>query len=314
MKVEKNYYKNLKHYQERELIKMKFVIDKNSGYQTIYKYNFSNLTDLYTYLKSNPRVNTSIFRNQASLDNESSFGGEPLEYAIEYLKGGYNINFDKFDIATRTIRKSGYEDVDSRKLTLSQHGGVYLSPLVAAGVPTCMIKYDRDTTPKHITIYFQLGYPWMTTADQVFNRGIATINLIQSLEEKGYIVDLKVFELSECDDEILDITVDVKKTDELLNITKCYYPFVSKEFLRRLLFRVLESAPVKSYWSSGYGQTCDAEEIKRIYKLREKDIVIPAPTNIGIQGNDIYEDTVSLFENLNLDKEFDLSRLKQKIR
>lgn len=291
---------------------MKFSLVKLNEYQTLYKYNFSNLNDLYNYLKSNPTVNTKIFKKQASLKTESDFNGVSLPEAINYLKGGYKMDFDKFDMATKSIRKIGYEDVDSRKLVLSQHGGVYLSPLVSAGVPNCMVKYERDTNPKHITIYFQLGYSWQTTASQVFNRGIATINLIQSLEDKGYIVDLKVFQLSECDNEYIDLSVNIKQVDELLNLTKCYYPLVSKEFLRRLLFRVLESAPVTTSWNCGYGSSLNSTEIKNFYKLKEKDLIIPAPLEIGIRGEDIFEDTVSLFENLNLDTEFDLTKLKQK--
>ncbi len=293
---------------------MKFTLDKSKESQSIFKYKFFNLTDLYNYLKTNPEVNYKVFRNQASLNNGSSFGGEPLDVAIEYLKGGYNVDFDRFDIATRTIRVSGYEDTDSRKLVRGLHGGTYLSPLVAAGVPDCMIKYERDTSPKHITIYFQLAYSWMTTEEQIFNRGIATINLIQSLEDKGYIVDLKVFELSECSDEYLDITVNIKNIDERLNITKCYYPFVSKEFLRRLLFRVLESTPVENSWGNGYGNSLDNDDIRNFYKLKEKDLVIAPPRDMGIEGKDIYSDTISLYENLGLDKEFDLSKLKQKVK
>lgn len=293
---------------------MKFTLDKSDKVCSVFKYKFSNLTDLYNYLITNPTVNKKIFREQASLNNGVSFSGAPLGVAIEYLKGGYKVDFDKFDIATKSIRTFGYEDTDSRKLVRGLHGGTYLSPLVAAGVPDCMIKYERDTSPKHITVYFQLGYPWTTTESQVFNRGIATINLIQSLEDKGYIVDLKVFELSECSDEYLDVTVNVKNIDERLNITKCYYPFVSKEFLRRLLFRVLESAPVEENWSGGYGSSLNSASIRNFYKLKQKDLVIAPPCNMGIDGKDIYRDTISLYENLGLDKEFDLSKLKEKVK
>lgn len=289
---------------------------KDNSYKncSIFKYNFSNLTDLYNYLNSNPEINHLIFRTPASLKHDRTFSGVPLETSIQYLKGGYNINFEKFDIATRDIRKLGIEDVDSRKLERSLHGGIYLSHLVAAGVPDCMVRYKRDTEPKHISIYFQLGYPHFTSADAIFNRGIATINLIQSLEDKGYIVDLKVFELSNCEDEYVDITVNLKNPDELLNISKCYYPFVSKEFLRRILFRVLECTPVTSYWGSGYGVAAGTDEIKDFYKLKDRDLIIPPPIEIGMKGNDVFQDTITLFEYLNLEDEFDLSKMKQKVK
>lgn len=284
--------------------------DQNST--TTFKYNFYNLTDLYNYLKSNPTVNTEIFDQQASLENDIEFSGVPLNKAIEYLNGGYKINFESFDIAIRDVRKFGVEDVDSRNLERALHGGVYLSPLVASGAPDCMVRYKQDSDPKHIVVYFQLGYAHFTTPNEIFNRGIATINLIQSLEDKGYIVDLKVFELSKCGNEFMDITVNLKNTDEILNISKCYYPFVSKEFLRRLLFRVLESAPVNSFWGNGYGTALTTDKIREFYNLKERDLVISTPKEIGINGEDIYKDTVALFEYLNLDDEFDLTKMKQK--
>lgn len=297
---------------------MKFVIDKKQQDKKIYKYNFSNLTDLYNYLKQNPEVNEKIFYKRASLSNNCDFAGESLEKSIEYLRGGYEINFDKFDIAIKNVRKFGYEDVSSKKIERSLHGGIYLTPLVVAGVPDCMIRYRQDSDPKHITIYFQLGYPHFTTTEQVFNRGIATINLIQTLEDKGYIVDLKVFELSVHSDknlkEYLDITINLKHADEPLNISKCYYPFFSKEFLRRILFRILESAPVETNWSQGYGRSVEDDEIREFYNLNSKDLVIGTPKTMAISGYDVFEDTVSLFEKLKLSEEFDLSKLKQKVK
>lgn len=278
----------------------------------IYNYSFNNLNDLYNYLKSEPIVNTKIFKKQASVTQKRSFAGEPLEDAVEYLKGGYKIDFKKFDIAVSNMEKVGMEDMDSRKIERTLHGGTYIQPLVAAGAPDCMIRYIQDFEPKKISVYFQLGYSADTESGQIFNRGIATINLIQQLEAKGYIVDLKVFELSRKIDEYVDINISIKQIDEVLNISKCYYPFVSKEFVRRLLFRVLESVPVTNDWGWGYGATVPVAEIRKIYNLNEKDIVIPSPNEIGIEGISIYQDAITFFEYLKLDKEFDLSRLKGK--
>lgn len=290
---------------------MKFVLDKTNE-QTIYKYYFSNLADLYNYLNNNPEINSAIFKEQNSIEAEIDFAGESLDKALEYLKGGYKVNLKEFNMALNSINELGYRDEDSRKLVRSLHGGAYLSPLVAAGIPDCMIRYDRDTTPKCITIYFQINYTWKTTPKQIFNRGIATINLIQALQEKGYLVDLKVFELLKCDDEFIDIIVNVKNIDEDLNITKCYYPLVSKEFFRRVMFRVIESAPVKNNWSDGYGFKPSEEEIRKFYKLKEKDLLISEPYTMGIKGENIYKDTINMFESLNVSNEFDLTKVKRK--
>ena len=291
---------------------MKFTLSKEDK-TTIYKYYFSNLTDLYDYLKSNPKVNDVIFKEQDSILAEEKFSGEPLDIALEYLKGGYKVILNEFNIAINLFDRFGYRDEDSRKLVRGLHGGAYLSPLVAAGVPDCMIRYERDTTPKCITIYFQINYTFKTTPKQIFNRGIATINLIQALEEKGYLVDLKVFELLKCEDEYMDITVTIKNIDENLNITKCYYPLVGKEFFRRVMFRLIESAPVKNNWYDGYGFKTTQQEIRDFYKLKQKDLLISEPYTMGIKGNDLHQDIINLFGSLNISDEFDLSKEKVKM-
>ncbi len=293
---------------------MKYTSYKNDKNSSIFQYNFSNLTDLYNYLKSNPKVNSEVFEEQSSIEGTKDYAGEPLEKAIEYLKGGYKNDFEKFAIDVADINRLGYVDFDSRKLKRGLYGGAYLSPLVASGVPDCMIKYERDSTPKYITVYFQLNYNYETTEKQIFNRGIATINLIQLLENNGYIVDLKAFQLSELESEYINIIVNLKEIDEYLNISKCYYPLVSKEFFRRIIFRVFESVPVKNYWGESYGLSAYNDVVRDFYKLKDKDILITEPMQMNITGRNIYQDTINMFKELGLDDKFDLSKIKQKIK
>ena len=295
---------------------MRFKIDRSNKSRTIYKYNFSNLTDLYDYLKTNPEINKNIFRQQASIEGKESSAGAPLPQAIDYLKGGYKVNFDKFAIDVKKVggMKNAYADEDSLKLERCIHGGVYLQPLVAAGVHDCMARYSMDTDPKRITIYFQVACPHYITSEQIFNRGVATINLVRLLEEKGYLVDLKVFELSKYVNEYMEITINLKNVDEFLNVSKCYYPMVGKEFLRRVLFRVQESAPVVEDWGRGYGRGTTKEEVREFYNLREKDLIIVSPHELEIEGNNVYDDMYNFLKSLNLDDEFDLSEFKQKVK
>ena len=120
--------------------------------------------------------------------------------------------------------------------------------------------------------------------------------------------------MSRCANEYVEVTVNLKKVDEFLNISKCYYPLVGKEFLRRLLFRILESLPVTEDWGRGYGRAITLEEIKNFYKLRDRDIIIPAPSEIDIQGEDIYTYMFNFLKSLDLDSEFDLSEFSQKVK
>lgn len=313
MRVELNCLKNLNNLVKGVSINMKFSVNENN-IGKIFKYYFSNLTDLYSYLNSNPKVNSAVFKDLTSEEGSIEFAGESLKKAVEYLKGGYKINFDKFDIAVNELRKIGTEDTNDVIFERALHGGVYLSPLVAAGVPDCMIRYAIDTEPKKITIYFQLACPNYTSTQQIFNRGVATLNLIQLLEEKGYIVEFKAFDLSRYLNEYVDITVNLKHIDERLNISKCYYPLISKEFSRRLLFRVLECAPVSKGWENSYGEAVDESEIRNFYKLDKKDLVISNPDDLEIIGGDVQMDTLTLFRKLGLESEFDLDKFEKKIK
>ena len=144
------------------------------------------------------------------------------------------------------------------------------------------------------------------------NRGL---NFSQALEKQGDIVNFIARETSSCGDEIVNIEVVLKKpSDIMLDIKKCYFPLTGREFLRRILFRVLESMPVENNWSWGYGRTVGEASLRKLYNLRDSDYVISTPNEIGINGSDIYRDTARLIENLNLKEEFDVPKIKKLIR
>ena len=287
-------------------------IENKNGYK-VYNMNFSNLTDLHIYLKDDPEVNSRVFGTQASLDSDTSFHGEHLDKCIDYCIGGYKTGFDSFLRTSNDLKKIGVADTDARTLKRSLYGGVPLAPLVAAGVPDCMLRYDRSEELKYVNIYFNLGYPHFTTESEIINRGLATLHIIQALENKGYIVNFKAFELSHCGDEMINISIDLKKPGDLfLNMEKCYFPIKAKEFLRRILFRVLESMPVEEYsWSGGYGQAADTKEMEKFFGTKNTDLLIAAPREMGIGGDNIYDDTLTLIQQLNIQDEFDVNRIKK---
>ena len=88
----------------------------------------------------------------------------------------------------------------------------------------------------------------------------------------SWLLNFKAFELSLCGDEMINISVDLKKPSDLfLNMEKCYFPIKAKEFLRRILFRVLESMPVENYsWSGGYGRAAELREMKKFFGTKNK--------------------------------------------
>ena len=291
---------------------MQNEIIKSQG-RTIYNLRFANLTDLHDYLRQNPVVNRNVFERQASLNSDYSFYGEPLDKAIDYCIGGYSEGFSNFLVANDKLKSTTRDLSDNRVLTRSVYGGMPLSALVAAGVPDCLLRYERDTTSVVRNVYYNLAYPASTSTAKIVNRGLATLYIIQALEAKGEMINFQAFELSECSDEIVNIEINLKKPGDLfLDIEKCYFPIKGKEFLRRVLFRVLESSQVKNdYWGEGYGSPINQEGIREFFGATERDLVISYPSEMGIEGDNIYDDTITLIENLGLREEFDIPKIKQ---
>ncbi len=293
---------------------MKLNIEKRD-YITLYNVLFDDLTDLYYYLKSNPRVNDRIFEEQASLKKNSNFAGDSLEKAIEYIIDGYEYGFDNFLIASERMQHATIDTSDNRDLRRGLYGGIPLAPLVAAEVPDCMLRYDRSRTGVVRNMYFSLSYPHYTEREEIFNRGLATLYIMDALEKKGDIINFVAKEVAECGYEIVNIEVVLKKpSDMMLDIKKCYFPLVGREFLRRLLFRVKESLPFEEEWSDGYGRTLEEKKVRRFFNLKDTDLVVSTPDEIGISGENIYKDTIKLIKNLNLEEEFDIPKIKKLIR
>ena len=282
---------------------------------TIYKLNYSSLTDVHDYLASDPKVNRDVFWKQESMKNDTDFAGEPLERAIEYCIEGYSEGLERFLKVNEELKKAGKEISDNRKMERGLYGGIPLAPLVAAGVPDCMARYERDSNATVRNIYYNIGCPWFTKSSQITNKGLITLFIVQALEERGEMVNFRAFEASEEDDEIVDIEIALKKPGEaMLDVGKCYFPLVRKEFLRRILFRTLESIPVENSWQHGYGKPLNYYELKNYLKTSPDDIVLSYPDELGISGKNIYEDTLAALESLKLTDEFDTEKIKKLIR
>ncbi len=291
---------------------MKKSVTINQG-KTVYNMKFFGLKDLYDYLKSNPSVNMRVFSRQASIGNDVDFSGKPLEDSIEYLLNGYTEGFNNFLEANKRLQSGISEYLEDYETKRSMFAGVPIAPLVAANVPDCRLIIEPVHEIEVRNIYYNLSYPYTTSTSQIRNRGLSTLYMIQALEARGVMVNFMAFDLSKCENEILNTSIDLKKPgEEILNIQKCYFPMVAKEFLRRILFRVMESSDVTEQdWGDGYGESLTQEECRTFFKAKENDIVISRPADLGITGSNLYGDTLNMIESLNLESEFDVKKLRK---
>lgn len=76
-----------------------------------------------------------------------------------------------------------------------------------------------------------------------------------------------------------------------------YFPLCNPSFLRRLVSRLCEETPdITRGWTYGYGITCDDYTVRKIIDLKENDIVICQPDEMGVRGYDIIDDANSMFD------------------
>ncbi len=278
------------------------VIERHGG-MYIYKMRFRSLSEVERYLRANPPVNSEIFYSQKSITAAQQFAGEPLDKAIRYCLGGYDNNFARFLQIKKEIDRVNLKRNHNRKTVASVVGSRPNVPAFIAGVPKTMYRMERVQEKKFIEIYMDLTYDHTTEEEQIVSRGILTLNLISLLEEQGIYVNFKVFECCYVNDEVFYVEIDLKKPEERINVQKCYYPMCGKEFLRRVLVRIMESVPFKRNWYLSYGTVMNERQIRSVLDIPDDKIMILAPKAMGILGKNIYEDADAFLSRIKLKEE-----------
>lgn len=273
-----------------------------------YNARFGSLHDLYVYLRSHPRINRKVFSNLSSITGTTEFAGAPIEEAIEELDLPPRDEYRDFLKLSERLNDDSLGYVQEH-ITISAPGGGCIDiPAYASGNPFCY-KIGRSIyTPKFVRINVLLSYYSGTSKEQILNRALIVAALVNAFEQEGYIVDVNTFELSAEDNEVIDIDVNIKNSDETFNKASLYKTLCYVEFLRRILFRVLETMDVKNKWGFGYGHPCSESFVREAKRLDASDIVIDQPREMGIRGKDIAEDFRNAIEHLQLGDKIDVDK------
>ena len=275
-----------------------FNTDKNA--YRVYKADFRSLTELEIYLLSNPKINAEVFPMQKSTSLPRDFAGVPLEEAINYCHGGYTEGLPLFLALKKELENTDRSNVNVRRSVPAVVGSRPHVPNFVAGTPKTMWRLDKAESKAFVDLYINLVYSGTTTEAQIRNRGILTLNLINLFEQNNMAVNLNVFEASMLKNEIFFANIQLKQPGQVLNVGKCYYPLCGKEFVRRLMLRVKESMPFKQNWSLGYGVGLPPALLRDMLKISDSKILIGSPIEMGLKGQDIFEDADIFFDHLKL--------------
>lgn len=302
---------NIKNYPDN--IFEPYNVSGDFGNYKMYKASFLNLYALYDYLKSNPDINRYVFRQLSSVDGSESFAGKPYDEALEDLIEEYDPGYEEFlKFQGKINAKKG--KVHKYKTVRTVAGGHINVPAYSVGSPLCYESEERITKPKFVKMHVTLSYHWGTSKSQVLNRAIIITNILRALEKANYNVSLNTFELSEEYRELIYIVVQIKKYGGTLDMQALYKTLCNVEFLRRILFRVLETLDVEENWSNGYGCTCNRDFTRDVLKFGKDDIYFDQPDRMGIYGRDLAEDFENAINRLNIQNKIDVEKAKREFK
>lgn len=276
-------------------------IYSNNGYD-FFEQRFKNRQELISYLKN---AKTSLafsskeLASQIICDNQTNWTKtKSFEEALKLFEYGWYEDFDKFLVQKKQIDK--YFPYVAKKKTYHNYVCGSVPNVVNAinNLPLSMRKIYDDNNPQNIiTINYNCSYPWITTQKQIFNNGLLTLSLIDFFDSLGYRVDLRFYEISKNGNQILYIDTILKSSGEKINLQKFYFAFCNPSFLRRIIFRVVETTQgLNSNWTYDYGICMSTEEIKKMLGVNENDIFINYPEQVGVMGENI-EDDIEAFLN-----------------
>lgn len=281
----------------------------------IMNYYFESITEFIDYI-DNAQI-SNAFRDE-TLSSESRdyswYRTNNLQEAKELAKYGYSENFDRFLELKDKFEK--YIKLSSIKAKQFNYYIGYAPDVKAylEGNPLSMLN-KKNPRKKQIDIYYNASNLSSVSFSQIFNRGVITLSLAENLEKLGFNVNLNIFTMSSCGNQIHYSVFKLKDTKERLNMQKLFFPMCHPSWLRRLVFKLREVTPdITRRWTDGYGETCEEKIIREVLELKSNDIVICTPNEMGVYGYDLIEDANNMFDYINSNRnteDFELPNLQK---
>lgn len=267
---------------------------------------FKNKEDLISYLKNaktSIAFSDEILSSQDVSESRTNFTKtSSYDEAFKLFEYGWYEDFEKFLSLKKQIDKSFPYLIKKSSYFNHMCGNVPNVFNAINNIPLSMRKlYKDDNVQKIITVYYNCSTPWFTTKEQIYMNGLLTLSLIDFFDSLGFRVNLNFFEISVSGNQVLHIDMTFKSPGEKINLQKFYFPFCHPSFLRRIIFRVMETTKeLKGSWTMGYGRCMNNDEVKELLKLDENCIFINWPKEMGVEGKNVSDDIQSFLEKISL--------------
>ena len=270
------------------------------GEYWIRHFTFDSLEDYLMYLQK-AETSEAFERAQASaLGSEEFTLTESLEDAIELCRFGWHDGFGDLVALVEKVKRNLDIKIDPNR---TFHDYVGFAPDVKAyleGSPLTMI--NKPVVHKAlVTIYMNTSYAGNESRERIFARGAIVLAAAEALELMGFMVDLRLFEMSYVDKDIHFSEYRLKMPDERVNLQKLYFPLCHPAWVRRLNFRLIETSPnMTDAWAGCYGIPAETPMIRMVLGLGDGDILIPTIDEMKLCGDDVLADARTMFERVNV--------------
>ena len=264
-------------------------------------FTFDSLQDYLAYLEE-AEVHEAFLRgNLASEAGSEEFTlTAGLKEAMELCRFGWHEGFGELVALVERVKRNLDIKIDPNR---TFHDYVGFAPDVKAyleGSPLTMVNKPVVHKPL-VTIYMNTSYAGNEPRERIYARGAIVLAAAEALELMGFMVDLRLFEMSFVEKDVHFSEYRLKMPDERVNLQKLYFPLCHPSWVRRLNFRLIETSPdMTDGWAGSYGIPAETPMIRTVLGLGELDILVPTIDEMKLEGIDVLADARKLFERVNV--------------
>ena len=243
---------------------MKLSKINSNGYK-VYMEEYNSISEFVQTINSRPQ-NPEIKSNISEFGEYSFAGTHDYNEAENLLLHGWVEESEKLNemLKLKALKEK------SVKNTYDVAGFQCSVPRYLQGIPTNMINQKVVTKKqKVITITKNISYSAHVRKETIEEESVKVLQLVNNLEKQGYRVILNVTLISKSKKENIIICnkVRIKNANERLNLSKVSFPMVHSSYLRRIMFKWMETFEytTKSF-DVTYGTPVKCEDFNNIIK------------------------------------------------
>lgn len=248
---------------------MKLSKINSKGYK-IYMEEYNSISELVQTINSRQQ-NPEITSKSSETGHYIFTGTNNYKEAENLLLYGWTEESEKLNemLKLKTLKEK------SVKNTYDVAGFQCSVPRYLQGIPTNMINQKVITKKqKVITITKNIAYSAHVKKETIEEESVKVLQLVNNLEKQGYRVILNVTMIvkSMNGNIILCNKVRIKNANERLNLSKISFPMVHSSYLRRIMFKWIETFEYTTRsFDTNYGTPVKCEDFNNIIKNNKND-------------------------------------------